>query len=293
MAAAMTHEETVVRTAYAKLAFASEEGVIGQLAFDSIPGALVQKQYAGMTAEQRLDAVRVRFTLSDFVVGEIKGILDRKVTDVMPFTNDYQLSGSIGLDNYREPGVEAHWNHFDAAWQPSRPTPERLAMLQGITLDQSYQVDWKTPRPEKLWERYALYSVTVTFQGRTMGPYKALFIFGHDDKGHESVTPEDVSVPGLFSALSEHLFPDAFVLTHMRTYPVIQNWLNTNQVRDQSCSVGRGDICCDLTKLKCGVGSTDMAIGLAEPWPDPSSPVPPQKQTLPEWLLHSNLPQKP
>jgi hypothetical protein len=115
-------------------------------------------------------------------------------------------------------------------------------------------------------------SVTVTYQGKSRGPYKALSIFGHDAKGNEVVEPEDATIDptGLVEASHELLFPDAFVITRLRTFPVVTNWLNATQMSGPNCSVGQGDVCCDLVKLKCGPGREDVANGLAKPLPDGS-----------------------
>ena len=56
----MTHEETVVRTAYAKFAYASEQDAMDQLAMEVNNVALQhRKEYAGLTGHQRLTAARV------------------------------------------------------------------------------------------------------------------------------------------------------------------------------------------------------------------------------------------
>ena len=283
VAADMTHEETVVRTAYAKFSYASEEGVIGGLAVEALtPARPVDKRYVGMTTDKRFAAARVSFVLSDFIVGDIDDILDRRALDLISSSAGQPvLEGSIGISNYSEPGIAAHWNHSDASWQLPHPfPPSELQALQSLKLADLYHLQWQKPRPENAWQRYASYSVTVTFQGRTVGPYKALFIFGHDDKGNATVEVQDAIVPGLFSAMYEHLFPDALVLTHMRKYPVVADWLKAKRVPDSSCSAGQGDVCCYLFKLTCGLGSQDLEEGLSRPWPDPSSPIP----AAPEFL---------
>ncbi|MGA2002743.1 MAG: hypothetical protein ABSG70_05145 [Terriglobales bacterium] len=283
VASDMTHEETAVRTAYAKFSFASEEGVIGRLAFEANGGTPLSR-YAGMTADQRFAAARVSFVLSNFVVGDIGEILDRRAIDLItPSVGEYVLEGSIGIGEIREPGLAAHWGTLDASWQEPHQlggAEEGRIALQNIKVDDLYRLQWQRPRPKDIWQRYASYSVTVTFQGRSRGPYKALFIFGRDDKGNEIVEVQDATVPGLFGALYEHLFPDALVLSHLRKYPVVTNWLKAHQVSGPSCSVGQGDVCCDLVRLTCGPGSQDVAAGLSRPWPDPSSPMPPMTNIL-------------
>ena len=108
--------------------------------------------------------------------------------------------------------------------------------------------------------------VTVTFQGKSCGPYKALFIFGHDGQGNEMIMPEDANTDStaLARVLAVHLFPDAFLRTRMRTYPVVADWINTHKKYGATCSRGQGDVCCDLVQLECGLGSDDVADGLRQ-----------------------------
>jgi hypothetical protein len=54
----MTHEETIVRTAYTKFAYASEQGAIGELALEA-SGNPVPREYSEFTSDQRLSAARV------------------------------------------------------------------------------------------------------------------------------------------------------------------------------------------------------------------------------------------
>jgi hypothetical protein len=109
----------------------------------------------------------------------------------------------------------------------------------------------------------------VTFQGKSRGPYKAIFVFGHDATGNEVITPEDATTDSiaLATAMSAHLFPDSFVRTRLRTLPVLANWLSARQKSGPACSVGQRDLCCDLAQLRCGAASDDVAGWLAKPLP--------------------------
>lgn len=139
------------------------------------------------------------------------------------------------------------------------------------TLGQVHEMEWHAQAPTTLWQSYASYSVTVTFQGTSRGPYKALFVFGKDTKGNEMVMPEDATTDSMALAemLAVRLFPEPLVRTRLRTFPVVANWLSANQKVSAACSVGQGDICCDLIQLQCGPGQTDVADGLSKPLPGP------------------------
>ncbi len=258
----MTHEETIVRTAYAKFAYAQQQGVIGSLALEVGMKMPVPQRYAGMTAEQRLAAEQITFVLGNFVVGDVRDILDRRAVELISPAAGETLNVVGVTQDYA--GTGAGWRCFVARWQPAVPQPPSLS---DIKLRDLYHLQWEKDRPETVWQRYASYTVTIRFRDKVEGPYRALFIFGHDPSGNELVEPEDgvVDVSGLAYALHDRLFPDGLVLTKLRTYPVVANWLQANQVSSPTCSVGQSDVCCDLIKLKCGPGRDDVAKGLSKP----------------------------
>ncbi|MGB2606601.1 MAG: hypothetical protein WBC78_23560, partial [Candidatus Sulfotelmatobacter sp.] len=241
-AAQMTHEETVVRSAYAKFAYAAQQRAISDLA-DEADGAPVSKGHAGLTSDQRLADAQVNFTLQDFVVGDAHDILKQKAFDLISPAMGEVLSSSLYHSGFDDRGLEAHCYALDLGWAQAHALS--AAVLE-MTISDLLQSEYKQ-RPQPLWQRYALYSVTVSYHGKSRGPYKAMFLFGRDDKGHEVIGPHDAttSTDGLTYALSRPLFPDTLVLTHLRTFPVVSNWLDANQMPG-SCSAGVGDVCCDL-----------------------------------------------
>ena len=121
------------------------------------------------------------------------------------------------------------------------------------------------------WQRYASYSVTVTFRGKSRGPYNALFLFGRDAKGNEIVMPQDATTDsiGLADVMTLHLFPEAFVRSRLRATPVVAEWLGAAVMSNASCPTGQRDVCCDLEQLKCGPGSVDVANWMNKPLPTP------------------------
>jgi len=265
-AAEMTHEEAMVRTAYAKFAYLSEQRVVGDLAIEGTNTKVpVAKDGVGLTPDQRLAAAQVTFTLSNFVVGDMRDILNRKAVDFIspPMEEMLTTNGEEGF-SYSEGALEAPWICLEVQWSPGRVVPPELLEIK---LDDLYQLEWHQHRPEALWQRYASYTVTVNYQGKSRGPYKALFIFGHDAKGNEVIEPEDATTNGLVLALRDHPFPDAFVLTRLRNNPVVATWVGAKQMSNESCSAGLHDVCCDLAQLKCGPGRADVSNGLAKPLP--------------------------
>jgi len=267
--AQMTHEETMVRTAYAKFAYASQQNVMSQLALELLSPDV--RTDTGMTNDQRLAAAHVAFTLGNFAVGNVQDIINRKAVDFITPANGEVLTASPLSTQIAEGGSGAEIRSFQLHWEPANPLPPEIA---GAKLADLYQFQWHRLRPEALWQRYASYTVTVSFQGKARGPYKALFVFGHDVSGNETIEPEDgtTDATGLAFAMQSHLFPKPFVRTRLRGYQFIANWLNANQVSGPACLAGLGDVCCDLVELKCGPGRDDVAQGLSKPLPVPGKP---------------------
>jgi hypothetical protein len=262
-AADMTHEETIVRTAYAKFAYAVQQKAISDLAREGLGGP-VPEAFANLSGEQRLAAAQVNFLLQDFVVGDLRDIMNRKASDLVSPPVGETLTTGGQFNGYDDDGLETHWGALEAKWRPAHVWSDTA---MAFTVHDVYEI-WHKQRPDVVWQRYASYSVTVSFQGKSRGPYKALFIFGHDDKGSEIMEPKDeiTSIPGLAFALIQPLFPEGLVLTRMRNVPVVTDWLNANQMSGPNCSTSgtNGDICCDLVKMRCGPRSEDVATGIAK-----------------------------
>ncbi len=266
----MTHEETMVRTAYAKFAYASEQGAIMQLALEGSGIAGVAKP-SGLSSDQRESDAEVVFKLSDFKVGSLTDIVNRKATDIISPPVSEMLAAQTPEYAYLEAGYQTVLYYLVPHWVPATPiAPDAIS----ATLGELHQLEWSNAIPATAWDRYASYSVVVTFQGKSRGPYKALFVFGHDAKGGEMVMPEDGNTDSLALAhvLSVQLFPEVFVRSKLRGQPVVANWLSAKQKSGSACSEGRGDVCCDLIQLQCGPGSSDVVAGLAKPLPTLQKP---------------------
>jgi hypothetical protein len=138
------------------------------------------------------------------VVGDVRDILDRKALDLIsPAVGEMLTTNGEQGFSYSEGALDAAWICLEVQWSPAHPlAPE----AKDIKLADLYQLEWHQQRPETLWQRYASYSVTVTYRGKSRGPYKALFIFGHGAKGDEVIEPEDATTNGLVLALRDHPF---------------------------------------------------------------------------------------
>lgn len=159
-------------------------------------------------------------------------------------------------------GAVLHWLNVD--WQPGRAVPPQA---MNLTIQDAYDMQWKAAFAEStLSQRYASYTVTLRYKGKVRGPYKAMFVFGHDAKGNEVVQPSDPTADNiaLGYALQLPLFPDGLVRTRLREYPVVADWLEANTVPG-ACSAGNGNLCCDLERVKCGPGRDDLRDALSKP----------------------------
>jgi hypothetical protein len=241
----MTHEETMVRTAYAKLSFASEQVAVAQLAMEAT-GAATPQQLAGLSSEQRIANAQLNFTLSDFVVGNVNDILNKKATELINPAVNQRLYITEGYASYHRAGQEYQWFQAMPKWVAADPIPVELASM---TLGEFLNSQW---HQKQQWATYASYSVTVTFQGKSAGPYKALFLFGHDDKGNETVEPEDGTVDAIVLArgMQKHLFADALLLEDLFKVPVVKTWVSEKQ-QPLNCAEDQG-VCCDLSSGHCG-----------------------------------------
>lgn len=262
----MSHEETTVRTAYAKFAYAVEQGLVGHMALEAENPLMAKHDPdAGKSTEQRLAEGQVRFGLSDFSVGNFSDITDRKVLDLVSAPSGETLETSNNQYSYAASGKHTEWHFLSARWMDAGPLGSEIT---NMTVAQLYklQADRGERSPGELWQHYASYTVTVSYMGRTRGPYKAMFLFGRDAHGNEMVQPQDttISVTGLAYALHENWYPESFTASQLRKQPLVTRWLNERQ-RNTSC--GQHEICCDLTALACGPSHADVAGELARPLP--------------------------
>jgi hypothetical protein len=275
----MSHQETVTRSAYARMKYAAEQEPVCVVANDGVLPVKYRKlPQDAKSIDAMLAAAKVTITLKDFAIGNVGDILDKKISAVL----DSPPDGDILRSNPRE------WTFTEYG---SKPQPcngltlkwERNPFPPGdesanLKFDDVYRLLWGIERPKTAWQTYALYSVAITYQNKTRS-YRAMFVFGHDENGNEVVEPCDpiTDNAALAEALHEPLFPSALVSTRLRLNPVAANWIAANQVADfenirlaagglhQSIAAcAAGDVCCDLQTLKCGPIRSDVSAALAQ-----------------------------
>ena len=251
-AGSITREEQTVRAAYAKLSYAVDlETVIRAV-----------RRNPNITYAQLLQEVAresLTFRLSDFSVADIASVLDQKYSDVFP---DIRDGGNVidiasvteTFTEENKPGVktETSMNVARPRWSrgPRGPVPDSTVaeMLPAMERESGISAIM----------RYCTYAVTVTFEGRSR-TYRAGFYFGPE--GQNEAVPGDVVVAlgggTLQELLVEPVYPE--VLLKTETYgknPALREFLEVNQRSNATCK--RGDACCDLSALRCGVDSAGL-----------------------------------
>jgi hypothetical protein len=250
-AASISHEETVVRTTYAKMAYAVQLKTIANLAMQAYQGKAVDRA----SAASAIDADTIKFDIRDVTVGNLADISSAKPTDFLSFPGDQSAlrfaSGGLNVDDM---GNKSFLVWGSLRWGPAQI---RLNDANGnIPLNEAISLDGSQIASTAVFRRYAAYTVTATYQGKTLGPYKALFAFGTTATGAEAVMPMDLMVEGLDFAIKQELQPRALLETHYRDIPLVSDWLIKGERIEPSCSPGK--ICCDAAPMQCGVPQPDV-----------------------------------
>lgn len=251
--ATVTHEEMFVRQTYAKLAYAVDLNNIHQ-AIDA-NRAPNSSELSSAIARNEL-----HFELSDFSIGNLAEISQRPINQfvtrptgedvllIVPHTLKHteELKENSEIREVTEINAHANWKKGIAAPAEVWNSPA------GEIFRQITNTAW--------YSRYAAFTVKVSLHGRSR-TYKAMFIFGRNDKGEEEVITAD-NVTGT-SALDfiarSSVYPSTLIETLGRQ-PAVDDWLRMNQVTDASCVAGKRTACCNPVSLKCGVAAQDLQV---------------------------------
>jgi hypothetical protein len=244
LAADMTNEETIVRTAYAKLAYASNLNTIYRASRNH---KISSEDLAKMVDEQGL-----HFTLSDFTVGNLSDIGDTKYVDIAGQYPDGEnvIHSHLVTVNVKEGSRSVSSDTASAQWGPGQ-----YATAPNLTIRAMMPILEQESGISPL-VRYCAYTVTVSLQGKSR-TYKAWFLFG--DRGQ--VAPGDTVVDingGALSHFTAHsVYPDILLQTSLGKLPAVSSFLTATERAESSCPHG-GDICCDVTTLACGVPAAEL-----------------------------------
>jgi len=260
----MSHEEEVVRNAYAKASLLCAVEPLTQAGFDQISGKQVDEV---KLSKQMSDASPV-FTLSDFDTGSIISIAGdhwgRFVTMPPPGTQ-ILTAGSVTY-NFSDAGNPVNWNALRASWEPFSASAEFINASRERSIAETLKIggaEWSSKAVT--YTRYVTLTVKATFQGKSVGPYQAIFFIGRDGAGQEVLTQNDVISGKVVAAALNTTYYPSFVNSSLRNTNAIAGWLRTNAIPASSCSVAGHDMCC--SGGRCGISEADLQHALVTPLP--------------------------
>lgn len=244
----MTHEEMVAREAYAKLAYAAQLAALHRAISDT-------PQLTQVELDARIAVDDLHFVLTDLTSGTLPDIARRPIGDFVSRSGDDILTvqpdtfraaeGIRGTPSFREVSEQ----HALVMWTKGIPMPgEALRTPAGEIFGRMEHSQW--------FSRYAAFTVTLAFQGRST-TYRAIFLFGRNDKGEEEVIPADnvTGAAALSFFVRNDVYPATLLETKLASLPAIKGWIERHRVSAPSCSAGSRKACCDLATLKCGVAT--------------------------------------
>jgi hypothetical protein len=267
--AQMSHEEEVVRNAYAKLSFMCELVVVTDAAFD-IKNNRIGSNIADLnTLVAEFCPV---FSLSAFQIGPIADIADEPLSRFITLPTQHDqvirvtqraMSYNFSGNNTEWAGAEFRWADITQSGFNGYPYAEDFTVAKAMAQKQLEWSDQKNP----VLTRYAAYTVTATLQGRSTAPHRAVFFFGHDGSGKEVVNPEDPidDTGSVYHIQDVRAYPGAFLSSDVRDVPVVAAWVRSHEMPSASCSAVARTLCC--SEGRCGISQTDLNRDLSTPLP--------------------------
>jgi hypothetical protein len=261
-------EETYVREAYAKLDYATQLAVVSDAA---TAAQTTLEPHRSFALTEAMNAGQVTFSLSNFKAGAISEIEDKPWgTLVTPESQvSAVLDSHVNLRSWKDGTAPAvQWRVGVAKWKEPRRFEgnEQYQAVLNMPLGKFLALGGKTlTYPDVVYEQYVSFTVTTTFQGRTVGPYKAMFLFGRNSKGELIAAPEDMVNQGsaLFDAANYSLYPAGLLQTSLRSADVVKGWFRQTALSGNACAVGQAKLCCVGTR--CGVSDYDLQQELSSP----------------------------
>lgn len=216
-----SHEETVVRQTYAKLAYAYDVHNVQQLIEDYEQKGVDVSKINLADAMSQISDEKIHFELSDFKVGnvsDIKGNYDDYVLE--PNGSDTLMVIPGTFDVTEADKHVAHGITADIKWRSGerlQPDVWKVPAIQAIG----------RPLDGVMYQRYASYRVIVKFQGRERD-YRALTLFAPNNilvidlvTGNSALT--------FFAKRENNVAPNTLAQTANRQNPIVKEWLRKNQ----------------------------------------------------------------
>lgn len=270
LAQSMSHEEEVVRNAYAKFELLCSLKPITDAGISQLSDSKVDEQ---LISDKVKDATP-SFELTDFKTGEIADIADEPWRKFVtpPSPGGRVLLGELTSFYYSESGNSNWWRVARARWSQSQNyPPDQVKGLFDRSVGESIKlgVPYWSNSPV-VYTRYASFTVDVTFKGHSSGPHKAIFFFGTDSHGVESVAVNDLisGVQALWEVLQKTEYPTGLLRSSLRDTSTVASWIRENEIPTASCVATKGDdICC--SHGHCGISVANMNRDLSTPLPEP------------------------
>lgn len=262
----MSHEEEVVRNAYAKVSFICGLPPLTKAASDQLRNGTIDQA----ALEAKISEATPVFDLNDFQTGTVASIANERWGQfVSPPLGGQVLESSSSRKNFSDSGVHGDWFESEVHWRDAQPLPsEAGAKMLAITVAEAIALG--SPQWSDLpvtYTRYAAFTVSSTYKGKSSGPHRAIFFFGKDPHGNEVVAENDlISGPqALWDSLKQSAYPSGLLQTKLRETPVIADWIRANEISSPTCQSSKRDLCC--VGGKCGLSQSDVNKDLSSPLP--------------------------
>ena len=259
-------DEAAVRNAYAKVEFKCGLPPLTNAAIKQLQDAQVTQE----SLNNRVADATPIFNLSSFRTGTIASIASRPWSD---FVTPPQQGGQVleGFSNnryYASEGASSSWSESEVRWAPSHTVAaEAEAHILAMTVAEVIahaSPQWSSATVT--YTRYVAFTVDATYQGKSTGPHKAIFLFGTDTKGNEVIAQNDLISGGqvLWDSLKQPSYPAGLLQSRLRETTVVANWIRQNEIPSSTCSSSStADLCC--VRGKCGLSSFVVEKDLATP----------------------------
>jgi len=252
----MSHEETIVRTAYAKLSYAVDLETVYQAA-----------SHANDLTDlaDRVSRQALKFQISNFTVGQISDIATENFMRRFPeHAGDGQgvIHTQLHKHNYTENGGPAvSMETLGAKWGAPPSSRGATSVLMDYTVSEwipILQAELGVPHLVS----YCMYTVTVSFDGRSR-TYPAAFFFDKDGNAAADDTVVGGDGNNLQYFLQHPVYPKVLLApTVIAAKPAVRAYLAASQENRPSCK--SGDACCDTETMQCGVLASDIAAESAD-----------------------------
>ena len=244
-AAEMSHEETVVRTTYARLAYAVDLNTAYK-AVRTNPKITTEEM------SKQVAAHGLHFVISEVVVGDLKDIENKKYVEAAGQYPDGQdvIDSTVATENVTENG--GNTVSTDTAMVRWGPGPNAIA--PNVTVGQMRPILEQEAGISPIL-RYCSYTIKVSLDGRTR-EYKASFLFGADGQVAAGDTVVNINGGALSHFLTHTSYPDILMKTRYRESLAVGDFLSASKRAEASCN--HAELCCDAESLQCGVPAGDL-----------------------------------